>query len=187
MSECRAWAHCTPHFRAPAGGSARPEEAQRARTEQYSSGLPNWPRGRRRTAGGRLAHSLWGLNENMGPGTQNSDLFRCQIGRRPEVHFQPLLSTNTASGQPHSSQALNKGRGSEISKQLLVNSRPPGTMLSSQLQGSLQAGLALPTPISPAYARLTFWNQEKLVLASETNPDFLEFCEGEWRCCPSAP
>lgn len=60
-------------------------------------------------------------------------------------------------------------------------------MLSSQLRVSLQAGLALPTPISPAYSQATFWNQEKLVLTSETSPDFLELCEGEWHCYPSAP
>lgn len=60
-------------------------------------------------------------------------------------------------------------------------------MLSSQLRVSLQAGLALPTPISPTYSWATFWNQEKLVLAFETNPDFLELCEGEWHRYPSAP
>lgn len=59
-------------------------------------------------------------------------------------------------------------------------------MLSSQLRVSLQAGLALPTPISPTYSWATFWNQEKLVLAFETNPDFLELCEGEWHRYPSA-
>lgn len=57
----------------------------------------------------------------MGLDNQNSaDLIGCQISRSSEVGFQPSLCANGGSGQSHSSQALYKGRGSEISKQLLV-------------------------------------------------------------------